>query len=103
MLSVNYRLAPEHPLPAAYDDTWDAITWAAAHLNGPGPEPWITHHADLKRMYIAGDSAGANIAHNMAMKIGVDGVSGLNLCGIVLIHPYFGSGQKDELIGFLLI
>lgn len=101
VLSVDYRLAPEHPLPIAYDDTWEAIKWAAAHSNGGGPEPWLRDHADLRRVCFAGDSAGANIAHNMAMRVGTDGVPGLNLAGIVLIHPFFGSDQKDELITFL--
>ncbi|KAI9127856.1 hypothetical protein K1719_000849 [Acacia pycnantha] len=101
VLSVEYRLAPEHPLPIAYDDTWEAIKWAEAHSNGSGPEPWLNDHADLRRVYFAGDSAGANIAHNMAMQIGTDGLPGLNLAGIVLIHPYFGNDQTDELISFL--
>lgn len=101
VLSVNYRLAPEHPLPIAYDDTWEAIKWAAAHSNGVGSEPWLNDHADFRCMYFAGDSAGANIAHSMAMKVGIDGLNGLNLAGIVLIHPYFGNDRRDELIAFL--
>lgn len=53
-------------------------------------------------MFFAGDSAGANIAHNMAMRVGLgqDRV-GLKLDGLVLVHPYFSDGEKDELIEFL--
>ncbi|XP_054786297.1 probable carboxylesterase 13 [Prosopis cineraria] len=101
VLSVNYRLAPEHPLPIAYDDTWEAIKWAAAHLYGDGSEPWLNDHADFRRVYFAGDSAGENIAHNMAMKVGLDSPNGLNLAGIVLIHSYVGNDRKSELIELL--
>ncbi|KAF7810915.1 putative carboxylesterase 12 [Senna tora] len=101
VVSVDYRLAPEHPLPIAYDDTWAAIQWASAHSNGNGPEPWLNNHADFRRVYFAGDSAGANIAHNMAMRVGSEGLPGSNLTGIVLVHPFFGNERKDELMEFL--
>ncbi|KAF7840854.1 tuliposide A-converting enzyme 1, chloroplastic [Senna tora] len=101
-LSVHYRLAPEHPLPTAYDDAWAAIQWASAHSARNGPEPWLNDHADFQRVYFAGDSAGANIAHNMAMRVGSgSGSPSLNLDGLVLVHPYFSNGEKDELIEFL--
>lgn len=99
ILSVHYRLAPEHPLPIAYDDSWEAIQWAAAA--GGHSEPWIKDHADLDNVFFAGDSAGANIVHNMAMRWSTEGLVGLKLQGIVLIHPYFGNEEKDALIEFL--
>ena len=100
-LSVHYRLAPEHPLPIAYDDTWDAIQWAASHAKGSGPEPWLNDHADFGRVYFAGDSAGANLSHNMAMWIGLEKLDGLSLNGIVLIHPFFGNNEQDKLMEYL--
>ncbi|TXG47028.1 hypothetical protein EZV62_026322 [Acer yangbiense] len=73
-VSVNYRKAPEHPIPAAYEDSWAALKWVASHSSnnggGGGPEPWLNHHADFERVFLAGDSAGANIAHNLAMAAG---------------------------------
>jgi acetyl esterase/lipase len=63
-VSVYYRLAPENPLPAAYEDAWAAVRWAATR--GDGADPWLLDHADLSRLFLAGCSAGANIAHNMA-------------------------------------
>ncbi|TKY59111.1 carboxylesterase 2 [Spatholobus suberectus] len=99
--SVHYRLAPEHPLPAAYDDTWEAVQWVASHGAGAGPEPWLNDHADLGAAFLAGDSAGANIAHNMAMRGTAEGLGGLKLEGMVLIHPYFGNDKKDELVEYL--
>jgi acetyl esterase/lipase len=86
-VSVDYRLAPEHPLPAAYDDSWAALKWAVRNA-GAGPEPWLRDRGNLSRLYLAGDSAGANIAHNMAMRAGNES-GGANITGILLLDPYF--------------
>ena len=67
IVSVDYRLAPEHPLPAAYDDSWSAVLFAASLS-----DPWLSDHADPSRLFFAGDSAGANIAHHMAARFGAD-------------------------------
>ncbi|GMY06006.1 probable carboxylesterase 1 [Fagus crenata] len=79
-VSVEYRLAPEHPIPACYDDSWAALQWVASHAKGNGPEAWLNHHADLDRVFIAGDSAG-----------------GVKLIGVVLVHPYFGGTDDDKM------
>ncbi|CAI0447099.1 unnamed protein product [Linum tenue] len=57
-VSVDYRLAPEHPLPVGYDDSWAALQWIASHAGGSGPEEWLNSHADFGRVILAGDSAG---------------------------------------------
>ncbi len=54
MLSLAYRLAPEHPYPAPVEDCFAALSWAAAH----GPSLGV----DATRLAVAGDSAGANLA-----------------------------------------
>ncbi|MER6975821.1 alpha/beta hydrolase [Streptomyces carpinensis] len=51
---VDYRLAPEHPFPAALEDAWEATTWVAANLDGIAG-------ADVP-LILAGDSAGGNLA-----------------------------------------
>ncbi|KAF5951720.1 hypothetical protein HYC85_009664 [Camellia sinensis] len=97
VVSVDYRRAPENPLPIAYDDSWAAVKWVASHSSGGGGEVWLKDYVDFDRMFFAGHSAGANIAHNMGIRVGSDGPDGVKLVGMVLIHPYFGG--KDPIGG----
>ncbi|XVE93341.1 hypothetical protein REPUB_Repub01dG0183400 [Reevesia pubescens] len=104
VLSVDYRRAPEHPIPIAYDDSWDALKWVASHYGGNGSEDWLSCYADFDKVYFSGDSAGANIAHHIAIKIGQEKLDGINLVGIILVHPYFwgkepvGNEIKDPIV-----
>ncbi|KAK4437862.1 2-hydroxyisoflavanone dehydratase [Sesamum alatum] len=98
-VSVNYRLAPEHPLPVCYEDSWLALKWVFSHLKGYGrKEPWIKNYVDFRHVHVGGDSAGANIAHNMAIRAGSDHErGGVLLDGLFLNCPHFW-GEKR--IGF---
>ncbi|KAL6218782.1 hypothetical protein ACLB2K_011991 [Fragaria x ananassa] len=97
-LSIHYRRAPEHPLPAAFEDSWAAFQWAATHSTGGGPESWLNEHADFNRVFVAGDSAGSTLAHHVVRQSGVEGVSGVNTVGVVLFHPYFRNEVPDKLL-----
>jgi acetyl esterase len=61
VLAVGYRLAPEHPFPAALQDTLAAFRWAAEHAR--------SFAGDGQRLGLGGDSAGANLAAVTASRI----------------------------------
>ncbi|XP_015888015.3 2-hydroxyisoflavanone dehydratase [Ziziphus jujuba] len=98
-VSVEYRLAPENPLPIAYKDCWVALNWVASHLNrdennGIDKDPWLISHGDFYRLYIGGDSAGANIAHNIAIRAGTERLpNDVKILGAFLCLPYFYSSK----------
>ncbi|XP_045084084.2 2-hydroxyisoflavanone dehydratase-like [Aegilops tauschii subsp. strangulata] len=91
VVSADYRLAPEHPLPAAYDDCWAALQWAVAPST---QDEWISGHGDTARLFLAGDSAGANIVHEMLVRAAVN--SHPRMEGVVLLHPWFSGSEAIE-------
>ncbi|CAL5081758.1 unnamed protein product [Urochloa decumbens] len=96
-VSVEYRLAPEHRLPAAYDDSWAALRWAVS-----GADPWLADHGDLGRVFLVGVSAGGNIVHNMAVAVGAEGLPAAagvqppRVEAVVELHPSFSGQRKME-------
>ncbi|KAG5556330.1 hypothetical protein RHGRI_006809 [Rhododendron griersonianum] len=71
VVSPDYRLAPEHRLPAAIDDALAALEWVRAQATSENPEPWLGGGAvDFGRVFVVGDSSGGNIAHHLAVRFG---------------------------------
>ena len=77
VVSVDYRLAPEHKFPAGLDDCLAATRWAAAHAAELG--------GDSTRIMLAGDSAGGNMAAVTALRVRDEG--GPPLSGQMLLYP----------------
>ena len=77
VVSVDYRLAPEHPYPAPLDDCWRALQWSAAHAAEFG--------GDATRLAVGGDSAGGNLAAVCAQRARDQGGPALTLQ--VLVYP----------------
>jgi acetyl esterase len=76
-VSVEYRLAPEHPYPAPLDDCVAALQWVAAHASEIGGDP--------SRLAIGGDSAGGNLAAAVALRNRDEG--GPRLALQLLVYP----------------
>jgi acetyl esterase len=77
VLAVDYRLAPEHPFPAAALDCLDAANWVAGHLAELG--------LPAMPLFVGGDSAGGNLAAIVARQADADCTSRLR--GQLLIYP----------------
>jgi acetyl esterase len=77
VISVDYRLAPEHKFPAAVDDAINSTTWIAANAGKLG--------IDASRLMVGGDSAGGNLAAVVSLAAR-DG-NGPKIAGQVLIYP----------------
>ncbi|SSC22191.1 alpha/beta hydrolase, partial [Klenkia terrae] len=75
VVSVDYRLAPEHPFPAAADDAVASARWIAQHLDEFGGD---------QRLGLVGDSAGGNLAAVVAQVLHADGTA---LVAQFLIYP----------------
>uniref|UniRef100_A0A6V7QVD5 Alpha/beta hydrolase fold-3 domain-containing protein n=1 Tax=Ananas comosus var. bracteatus TaxID=296719 RepID=A0A6V7QVD5_ANACO len=87
--SVDYRLAPEHRLPAAIDDAVDALLWARSASS----DPWLLR-ADPSRCFLMGSSAGATIALHAALRARTLDLDPLKLTGLILNQPFFGGNER---------
>ncbi|CAN6328284.1 unnamed protein product, partial [Urochloa humidicola] len=87
VLSVNYRRAPEHRYPCAYEDGWTALKWAVSQpflRSGEGAQP---------RVFLSGDSSGGNIAHHVAVRAAD---AGIKIYGNILLNAMFGGTERTQ-------
>jgi len=97
VVSVDYRLAPEHKYPAAVDDCFAATKWIAANAASIG--------GDASRLAVGGDSAGGNLAAVVAQLAKAEGGPAIRFQ--LLIYPvtdysYATASYKDNATGYLL-
>jgi acetyl esterase len=85
VLSVDYRLAPEHVYPAAFEDAWDALQWLLNEGAALG--------LDTSRIAVGGDSAGGTIAASLA-HLARD--AGIHLALQLLIYPGTSGGADAQ-------
>jgi acetyl esterase/lipase len=84
-------------LPAGYEDSFRGLKWA---VSGEG-DPWLSQHGDLGRLFLAGDSAGGNIVHNVLMMAAYEGeaeaaAQQARIEGVVLLHAGFGGREPVD-------
>ncbi|HEV7735220.1 MAG TPA: alpha/beta hydrolase [Candidatus Binatia bacterium] len=97
VLSIDYRLAPEHRYPAAADDCYAATVWAVANARALGTDP--------ARVAIGGDSAGGNLTAVTALRACDQGTPALRfqlLVYPVTDHRYDTASYRENAEGYLL-
>ncbi|GJN10203.1 hypothetical protein PR202_ga28279 [Eleusine coracana subsp. coracana] len=96
VLSADYRLAPEHRLPAAHEDAESVLSWLRVQATTATTDTWLAETADFRRVFVSGDSAGANIAHHATVRVGSGSlpVDPVRVAGCVLLWPYFGGEER---------
>ncbi|KAK2653715.1 hypothetical protein Ddye_013571 [Dipteronia dyeriana] len=91
IVSVKHRLAPEHRLPAAYDDAMEALHWIKTTK-----EVWLQKYVDFSKCFLMGNSSGGNVAYHAALHAAaeVEDLQPLQIKGLILHQPFFGGVKR---------
>ncbi|XP_019186272.1 PREDICTED: carboxylesterase 1-like [Ipomoea nil] len=91
VVSVSYRRAPEHRLPAAYDDCLEALHWVKNT-----DDEWLRNSVDFSRCFIMGESAGGNLAYRVGLRASTSSseLKPLEIKGLILHEPFFGGKER---------
>ena len=90
VVSVNYGLAPEHRFPSQYEDGLKILKFFDQNIDVLGK------YADISKCFLAGDSAGGNLAHHVAARVSLEGFRVLKVIGLISIQPFFGGEERTE-------
>ncbi|KAL8233039.1 hypothetical protein R6Q57_002817 [Mikania cordata] len=93
VVNVDYRLAPENRLPAAYDDGVEALHWLKSTQ-----DPWLANYANLSNCYLMGTSAGANLAYHAGLRVSQQrhDLEPLKIKGLILHSLFIGGLERVE-------
>ncbi|WCJ36598.1 alpha/beta-Hydrolases superfamily protein [Euphorbia peplus] len=89
--SVEYRSAPEHRLPAAYKDAFEALQFIKS-----SEDDWLRQFADISTCFLMGTSAGGNVSYQTTIQVCRSGreLEPLKVKGLVLHHACFGGSKR---------
>ncbi|KAF6160261.1 hypothetical protein GIB67_019030 [Kingdonia uniflora] len=96
VLSLDFRLAPEHRLPAAYNDAVELLYWLKQQTIDPNGESWLRGYADFSRCYLMGCSTGGNIAYRIALCLPDLDLDPVKIAGIILNQPAFAGEMRTN-------
>ncbi|KAL2328987.1 hypothetical protein Fmac_022414 [Flemingia macrophylla] len=92
--SIEYRLAPEHRLPAAYEDAVEALHWIKTDQEADEND-WLRNYVDFSSVFLVGSSAGGNIAYNAGLRVASGGDElAPKIKGLILVQPFFGGAHR---------
>ncbi|CAJ1952423.1 unnamed protein product [Sphenostylis stenocarpa] len=90
VVSINYRLTPEHRYPSQYNDGFDVLKF----LDENGTV--LPKIADVSKCCLAGDSAGANLAHHVAVRVCKEKLRTVKVIGLISVQPFFGGEERTD-------
>ncbi|KAJ7532810.1 hypothetical protein O6H91_13G021000 [Diphasiastrum complanatum] len=101
VVSLDYRLAPEHKLPTAFEDGLSALKWlqvqGSEQQDHGLKDPWLSAHGDFGSCFIMGRSAGGTVVHQTVFGAAAgDGFDPLKIRGLISVIPAFGGIDRTS-------